>query len=55
MDNLLALYTNFLWVMAAIAVVVFVALHFFEAGYGGVGRYGVARVCGDDGAVGIVR
>ena len=34
MDNLLALYTNFLWVMAAIAVVVFVALHFFEAGYG---------------------
>ncbi len=34
MDNLLALYNNFLWVMAAIAVVVFVALHFFEAGYG---------------------
>ena len=27
-------YTTFLWIMAAVAVVVFVALYFVEAGYG---------------------
>ena len=31
---MLATYHTFLWVMAAVAVVVFVALHFVEAGYG---------------------
>lgn len=30
----MATYNTFLWVMAAVAVVVFVALQFFEAGYG---------------------
>ncbi len=34
MENLITSYNTFLWVMAAIAVVVFVALQFFEAGYG---------------------
>lgn len=34
MENILATYNTFLWVMAAVAVVVFVALQFFEAGYG---------------------
>ena len=27
-------YTTFLWIMAAVAIVVFVALYFVEAGYG---------------------
>ncbi|MBQ4532086.1 MAG: DUF1295 domain-containing protein [Alistipes sp.] len=31
---MLTTYNTFLWVMAAVAVVVFVALQFFEAGYG---------------------
>ena len=31
---MLETYHTFLWVMAAVAVVVFVALHFVEAGYG---------------------
>lgn len=34
MGTLLAYYDIFLWIMALMAVVVFVALHFFEAGYG---------------------
>lgn len=34
MENILTTYNTFLWVMAAVAVVVFVALQFFEAGYG---------------------
>ena len=34
MENILTTYNTFLWVMAAMAVVVFVALQFFEAGYG---------------------
>lgn len=34
MDNIVSIYNSFLWVMAAVAVVVFVALQFFEAGYG---------------------
>ena len=34
MGTLLAQYDIFLWIMALVAVVVFVALHFFEAGYG---------------------
>ena len=34
MENILTPYNTFLWVMAAVAVVVFVALQFFEAGYG---------------------
>ena len=34
MENLLATYNTFLWIMAVVALFVFVALHFFEAGYG---------------------
>ena len=34
MENILTTYNTFLWVMAAVAIVVFVALQFFEAGYG---------------------
>ena len=34
MENILTTYNTFLWVMTAVAVVVFVALQFFEAGYG---------------------
>ena len=34
MENILTTYNTFLWVMAAVAVVVFVALQFFEAGDG---------------------
>ena len=34
MENILTTYNTFLWVMAAVAVVVFVPLQFFEAGYG---------------------
>lgn len=34
MENILTTYNTFLWVMATVAVVVFVALQFFEAGYG---------------------
>lgn len=34
MEYILTTYNTFLWVMAAVAVVVFVALQFFEAGYG---------------------
>ena len=34
MENILTTYNTFLWVMAAVGVVVFVALQFFEAGYG---------------------
>ena len=39
---MLETYYTFLWVMAAVAVVVFVALHFVEAGYGYLfnARYG---------------
>ena len=34
MESIISSYNTFLWVMAAVAVVVFVALQFFEAGYG---------------------
>ena len=34
MESLISTYNTFLWVMAGVAVVVFVALQFFEAGYG---------------------
>ena len=34
MGTLLSQYDIFLWIMTLVAVVVFVALHFFEAGYG---------------------
>ena len=34
MEFTLETYHNFLWIMSAIAVVVFIALQFFEAGYG---------------------
>ena len=34
MEFTLESYYTFLWIMSAIAVVVFVALQFFEAGYG---------------------
>lgn len=42
MENLLSSYNTFLLVMSAIAVVVFIALQFFEAGYGYLfdSRYG---------------
>ena len=34
MENILETYNTFLWIMAGTAVVVFIALQFFEAGYG---------------------
>ena len=34
MENLLEYYNTFLWIMAGTAVIVFIALQFFEAGYG---------------------
>ncbi len=42
MESLFEYYDTFLWVMAATAVLVFVALQFFEAGYGYLfdSRYG---------------
>ena len=34
MESLLEHYNTFLWIMAGTAVIVFIALQFFEAGYG---------------------
>ena len=34
MENLLEYYNTFLWIMAGTAVLVFIGLQFFEAGYG---------------------